>query len=347
MTPSPILRTHLVFRACLWAGLLMAVLPGFIFAEEKKETVEYETGFYYTVKKGDTLWSLSKKFSDNEWEWPEMWKNNDQIPNPHLIYPGERIRIYQKSKTEEMAMAKEPVKAVAKPEVKEPPFFNYSLIKRAGFILKEPVSPSGSIFKVHDDKVMISLGDLVYIRPADSTPLNPGEHYTVYRTLEPYQDPETKQIVGTQHYLTGVLKIEGVQPDYVTAQVIESYRTIRIGDLLIPHKEKSPKIILAESPPGITGTILVAEEQEKLIGTNFVVFIDKGASDGIERGQHYRVFDTENIRIGDDDKKKTTVTEIDFATILVLFTQPDTSTALVTNAIKPVSPGSKFHSPSK
>lgn len=344
MMPSPILRIHSVFRACLWTGFLMAVLPGLTIAEEKKETVAYETGFYYTVKKGDTLWSLSKKFSDNEWEWPEMWKNNDQIPNPHLIYPGERIRIFQKSKTEEMAIAAKPVKAVVTPTVKEPPFFNYSLIKRAGFLRKEPVSPSGSIFKVHDDKVMISLGDLVYIRPAHSVPLNRGRQYTVYRTLEPYRDPETDQIVGTQHYLTGVIEIEEVLPDYVTARVIESYRTIRIGDLLIPHVEKSPKIILTQSPAGITGTILVAEEQEKLIGTNFVVFIDKGAADGIERGQRYRVFDTESIRV-DNNKKKTTVTEIDFATILVLFTQPDTSTALVTEATKHISPGAKFHSP--
>ena len=345
--PRLILRTrrNSVSRACLWAGLLLVVLPGLICAETKKEAVEYETGFYYTVKKGDTLWGLSKKFSDNEWEWPEMWKNNDQIPNPHLIYPGERIRIYQKSKIEEMVRAEEPAIAVAKPEVKEPPFFYYSPIEQGGFILKEPLSPMGSIFKVREDKGMISQGDIVYIRPTSLAAAKPGEQYTVYRTMEPYEDVETGQIIGTQHYLTGVVEIEGIQTDYMTARVVKSYRTIRITDLLTPYVKRSPKIILTPSPPGISGTILVAEEQEQLIGTNYVVFIDKGSKDGIRAGQQYRIFETERTHIDDGDKGKTAVTKIDYATFIVLFTKPDTSTALVTQAVKNVSPGAKFHSP--
>ena len=63
---------------------------------ETQEKVTYETGFYYTVQPGDTLWDLSRKFSDTPWQWPEMWQENDQIANPHRIYPGERIRLYRR-----------------------------------------------------------------------------------------------------------------------------------------------------------------------------------------------------------------------------------------------------------
>ena len=65
-------------------------------AAEGDKTVEYETGFYYTVQKGDTLWDLSQKFSDTPWQWPELWKENQEISNPHRIYPGERIRLYRR-----------------------------------------------------------------------------------------------------------------------------------------------------------------------------------------------------------------------------------------------------------
>ncbi|MBU0768068.1 MAG: LysM peptidoglycan-binding domain-containing protein, partial [Proteobacteria bacterium] len=51
----------------------MLIFPVHLFAQEATETVEHEAGFYYTVKKGDTLWDLSTQFSDNPWLWPNLW----------------------------------------------------------------------------------------------------------------------------------------------------------------------------------------------------------------------------------------------------------------------------------
>src|SRR5947208_10431491 len=43
----------------------------------------------YVVVPGDTLWSISQRYTDSPWRWPELWGlNKDQIRNPHLIYPG-------------------------------------------------------------------------------------------------------------------------------------------------------------------------------------------------------------------------------------------------------------------
>jgi len=47
----------------------------------------------YTVVRGDTLWDISGKFLEEPWRWREVWGANPNIDNPHLIYPGDKLRI--------------------------------------------------------------------------------------------------------------------------------------------------------------------------------------------------------------------------------------------------------------
>ena len=54
-----------------------------------------------TIVKGDTLWDLCQEHLKNPLQWQELSKYND-FTNPHLIYPGEQLRI-------PVAMAKEVV----------------------------------------------------------------------------------------------------------------------------------------------------------------------------------------------------------------------------------------------
>ena len=167
-------------------------------AAEKNKTVAYETGFYYTVQKGDTLWDLSQKFSDTPWQWPELWKENNQIANPHRIYPGERIRLYRRRGAHgygdgegDDQGGESPVRGQSQVMAKMIDF-QYAAIERVGFIRKKPVVSHGTIFKVEGRKEMISSGDLVYIRPGENSTLNAGRQVYHLSHLKADKGPENK-----------------------------------------------------------------------------------------------------------------------------------------------------------
>lgn len=51
-------------------------------------------GKSYTVKKGDSLSKIAKQVYGDAGKWKEIhMANNDKIPNPDLIYPGQELTI--------------------------------------------------------------------------------------------------------------------------------------------------------------------------------------------------------------------------------------------------------------
>ncbi len=50
-------------------------------------------GRLHTVARGDTLWDLSAAYLGTPWVWPSVWIDNDDIDDPHLILPGDKIWI--------------------------------------------------------------------------------------------------------------------------------------------------------------------------------------------------------------------------------------------------------------
>ena len=338
------------FRIMMALFILAAMLifPVHLFAQEATETVEHEAGFYYTVQKGDTLWDLSTQFSDNPWLWPSLWSENSQISNPHWIYPGERIRLFHVkgidtfiTKNIEENQSKEPE------PIKEALYYYYSPINSIGFIKKQAITPLGTIFKVKDDKDLVSVGDIVYIRPNVDHSLQPGTKYTVYRTLKPIVDEKTKNLVGIQHYLTGVVIITKKEPDFVVAQVVKSYRSIALNDLLMPYKKRSPRIALTQSKIGLNGKIIVAEEHDKNIGDHTVAFIDKGDQDGVEIGQSYSIYYQEKEKLNKKSRGEVLLTPVIYGSLLVLHTEPTTSTVLITRSDRSIDPGAKIFSPNE
>lgn len=357
-----IMKSYL--KTILIVLIVLLALPLLTAAAETPATVKYETGFYYTVQKGDTLWDLSQKFSDTPWQWPEMWQENDQIANPHRIYPGERIRLYRRrdagaygqgqagqegnDKSGDATSEKSEKKGLGEnSDLDGLLFFEYASIDRVGFIREEPALSHGSIFKVEGQKEMISIDDLVYIQPRPNFTLSPGDRYTLYRTLKPIRDRNTNKYIGIQHYFTGAVEILIKRPKFVLARVVGAYRPIKLGDKLMPYKHNLPQIKLHPSPPGLEGNIIESEEHHGIFGENSIAFINKGKREGVEPGQLYWVFKQEKYQINSDKESEVLLTPVLLGEVLVLLAENTTATVMITDSRNAMQAGDRIITPFK
>ncbi len=306
-------------------------------ADIEQHIIETATGFYYVVQKGDTLWDLSEKFSDSPWLWPDLWQHNPDIPNPHLIYPGQRIRIYAKTWEDIKDL---PVDvALAEPER----FFRYAPINGVGFIRETQAENFGSIIKVKEDKRLISTGDRIFINPAGNAgQLIEGGVYAIYRTSGPVNDPITNEYIGIQHTIAGFAEVVQVEDAFAVAAIIESYRDIREGDVIMPFEPRSDQLRLRDPVPGLRGRLIKAEDGRALIGEHMVAFMDKGSNDRVETGQLYTLYYQETAAVGRKGLDRMLLTEETMGEMLVLHTEATTSTVLITNSLDKIPDGTAF-----
>jgi len=316
---------RIIIGAFIMASLAL-ILPATAYSGNNIEDhiIETETGIYYIVQPGDTLWDLSHKFSDSPWLWPDMWNENQQITNPHLIYPGDRIKLYRRTDANRVQTTKT---SEQKPAGKT---YTYHDIDAVGFIRKKAIEPSGIIIGVQPSKNIVSAYDEVYITPEPGRTFAVGEKYTIYRTLFEIADNDTDAYIGIQHYLLGVVEITQVAPDVAVGSITKSFRPIAVNDKVTPYLKRPEIIEIKESVPGLTGKLISTEDHNNLVAQYRTAFIDKGEIDGIEIGQYYTILNKieDRVVIGGDEKK-INIPPRKVGSLIVLHTEENTATALI------------------
>ena len=330
------------FHHLLMAGMIgvIALVLFWGISAEAGPASHQANGYYYTVQKGDTLWDLSRRFADSPWVWPQLWTENaDAIANPHLIYPGQKIRLARKKGAPASA-------AWEDQSLVEGVHFHYSLINQVGFVRKEPVAPHAVIFEARDKgRTLLAEGDIVYLKPENGATLSAGQLLSAYRTFDRIYDKTTRDYIGIQHLLLGVVKVLQSEPDYAVGELIRSYRPIKISDKLMPFAPRSADIRYEPSSAGIDGAIFEVEEPLSRFAEFHTAFINRGKAHGLREGQLYGVYRRDDEIIGTKGATKKVSIPVDFGELLVLHVEEDTATVLMTDSDREFITGARIRTP--
>jgi hypothetical protein len=325
----------------------------------------------YTVQEGDTLWDISGKFLVDPWRWPEIWQVNSQINDPHLIYPGDIIRLSYDGESPILTVnrARNGGRTVKlSPSVREndrdkaiytiPIDVIRQFLTRPLTISENEMDDWPYIVSSYEQHLVASPGVEIYVRGLDVSSIS--KKYDIYRKGPQYisNSGGSRQTLGYEAIFVGEVQIRAYG-DPSTAIITSAVKEVMTGDRLIEQTDDEMFTSFIPSSPDSTiiGSIISAEGVLTEIGQYQVIVLDKGSADGVEVSNVFGVFQKGRIvndkvmntgkSIDDSDlidylgKSKSrgvpiTLPEVRAGVIMVFRTFEQVSYALVMEALTPI-----------
>jgi hypothetical protein len=253
----------------------------------------------YIVVEGDTLWSISGRYLKDPWRWPELWKmNQDQIKNPHRIYPGDvlvldraaeemRLRVL---KLDTVSLApKVRVESIPAREIPSiPPSAIEPFLSRPLVVGQTELDGAPAIRATEENRVAIGAGNIAYV---EGLTKDQGEVWQVFRRGDALIDPDTKEALGYEGVYLGEARVLTFG-DPSTIEITRSTREIYVGDRLLPARKEQPVFAYVPHAPKkpLRGHIVSAYGNLGETGPNAVVALSKGSRDGLEVGHVLAIY---------------------------------------------------------
>lgn len=266
----------------------------------------------YVVQEGDTLWGIAQKFLIEPWQWPEIWQQNPDIENPHLIFPGDvlllstasgtsggapEVRVLRNRKLSKLspAMRTEPIEA-AVPTISPDmilPFLRKPLIIERGELDGAPYVAVGEEGDISLGKYSVFFGRGFNRK----YPAKAGDLYNIFRPGKLLIHPQTNEALGIQAMHLGVARVLEVG-ETAKLEIILAHEDINPGDRMTPFAENiSLPYFYPRAPERkVAGIIVDAPQAVAELSRLQPIVITLGQRDEIEPGHVLRILRKEQLR---------------------------------------------------
>jgi hypothetical protein len=240
----------------------------------------------HVVRRGDTLWGICDQYFQNPYQWPRIWSYNPQLQNPHWIYPGDQIRLTMGGTVPTRSM---PVGGGSLIEQRRMVAPDTVFLRDEGYVEDEKGQNWGEISGSPEDHLLLGDFDQVYLRVARDHDVKVGQELTVFRPTRALGSGAIVQIQGT-------IRVDEWNPKERIArgQIVETLDAIERGARIGPIRRRFNVVPPVRNEVDVSGKVLASVRLHEFFGQNQVVFIDRGADDGLKVGNRLFV-----IRHGD------------------------------------------------
>jgi LysM repeat protein len=246
---------------------------------------------HYTVKRGDTLWSIASMYLKDPWLWPEVWIINPQVPNPHLIYPGDKLALAygaggrMEVRLEEAGVARLDPRLRSDPLANAIPTIPYSAIaaflSRPTLMSDDEMRRAPYVLAFRDMHQVAGSYNEVYVRKLQATE---NSRFAVMHIATPLVDPDDGKLLGYEgiYTATALVKRPG---EPAKAVLIDPARETLAGDRLMSSDNDVPINFTPAAPStDIHGRVMDVVGGTDLVGQWYVVAINRGKHHGIAPG---------------------------------------------------------------
>jgi len=247
---------------------------------------------HYTVKRGDTLWGIASMYLRDPWLWPEVWILNPQIPNPHLIYPGDTLALAFGADGRPQVSLEQAGAVRLDPRLRNSaldsaiPTIPYSAIaaflSRPTVVTADEMRHAPYVLAFRDKHEIAGSGIEVYVR---NLPAAENARFAIVHVGNPLRDPDDGKVVGYEGIYTATALVQ--RPgDPAKALLIDPARETLRGDRLLSADASETPVTFALRAPAsdVHGRIIDVVGGTELAGQYAVVVINRGKRHGLEAG---------------------------------------------------------------
>jgi LysM domain len=316
-------------------------------------------GRIHVVARGDTLWDISDAYLGTPWVWPSLWKDNDDIKNPHLIFPGDRIWIspFEMRKVTEAEAAEllaaqgevAPAPAAlaetdAMPTTRSLGSYHFPDIDTIGFVTREQYDGAATILESAEPRKWLTDHSQVVIG-LGAGEVQVGDQFDIFRTEARVTDLDTGTHYGWATKQLGWLEVTRVDEETSRAIVRMSRYEMQRGDHLLPRRVRSADIPIATSPGPVEGRVVHTPDRRLQMSQTDVVYLDRGTRDGLAVGsplEIYRRLGEQGAAVDEAQNQERRIPDHVVAKMLVVDVYDDTSVAVVTHTTEELNRGDHF-----
>jgi len=293
-------------------AISLAALAGAVYAPAALAAQGEASGRSHVVRSGDTLWDLARVYLSDPFQWPEIYRVNDEVvEDPHWIYPGETLSIpgdepiamveavapshttvFARARVDRQVLA-QPVATIQQPAVAQPNDVREGEVYAApwvdrvggpagqGELLKRT---SESVISQAADRTWLQVQERAYVKLPAGSAARRGDRYVIVR-MGPAVGASGQMAVPT-----GIVEVEDDEKgDVPTVRVVRQFDAITLGQGIIPL-QRFPipdKATPVEKVLGVRTSVMWVPSEAVLPSVQHYIVLASTRKDGVAIGDQF------------------------------------------------------------